>query len=512
MFATTPDGKSLTLEIASESELRPLASMLALALERGDVVALSGDLGAGKTAFARTLIRELTGDMTIEAPSPTYTFLQTYEARQGPIVHADLYRLTSPDELTELGFDDLPDGAMLLVEWPERAPKLLPDHYWEVALKVLPEQGDGHRRFSLIGHGAYAARMERMISARQFLEENGFGGAQRERMAGDASSRSYERLSFEGKRFILMNSPKRPDGPPVKDGKPYSAIAHLAEDIQPFVAISRALHDKGFSTPDIYAADLAEGFIVLEDLGDNAVVSGRPPAPMRNCYEAAVLVLTALHKQILPDTLQVAPHVEYRIPSYDMDAFLIEVELLTEWYLPFRKTEITAEARAEYIDIWRALLEPAVAARETWVLRDFHSPNLLWLPERRGIACMGILDFQDAVVGPAAYDLASLLQDARVDVPETWEMDMLTSYIRARSIDDPNFDVQHFAALYSTMAAQRASKILGIFARLDRRDGKPQYLRHLPRIWNYVQRALTHPALTPLADWYRSHVPAPPGM
>ncbi len=512
MFANTPDGKSFTLEIASEGELRPLAAMLATVLERGDVVALSGDLGAGKTTFARTMIRELTANPAQEAPSPTYTFLQTYEAKSFTIVHADLYRLTSPDELTELGFDDLPEGAVLLVEWPERAPRLLPDNYWEVTLAVLPERSDGHRTFSLIGHGAYAGRLERIISTRRFLEENGFGGAQRERMAGDASSRSYERLLFEGKQFILMNSPKRPDGPPVKDGKPYSAIAHLSEDIQPFVAISRTLHDKGFSTPEIYAADLSDGYIVLEDLGNNAVVSGTPPAPVRTCYEAAVHVLIALHKQILPDALPVAPHVAYSLPSYDMDAFLIEAELLPDWYLPFRNAPASDVARGEYVAIWREILAPAVAARETWVLRDFHSPNLLWMPERRGIACMGILDFQDAVIGPAAYDLASLLQDARVDVPEAWEMEMLTSYIRARSIDDPNFDMQQFAALYSTMAAQRATKILGIFARLDRRDGKPQYLRHLPRIWNYVQRALVHPALAPLAEWYKANVPPPPGV
>jgi aminoglycoside/choline kinase family phosphotransferase len=134
------------------------------------------------------------------------------------------------------------------------------------------------------------------------------------------------------------------------------------------------------------------------------------------------------------------------------------------------------------------------------------------MPQRRGIACMGILDFQDAVVGPAAYDLASLLQDARVDVPEAWEMEMLSMYIRARTIDDPSFDMAHFALLYATMAAQRASKILGIFARLDKRDGKPQYLRHLPRVWAYLQRALAHPALAPLADWYKANVPPPHGV
>jgi hypothetical protein len=146
------------------------------------------------------------------------------------------------------------------------------------------------------------------------------------------------------------------------------------------------------------------------------------------------------------------------------------------------------------------------------VLRDYHSPNLLWLPERDDIARIGVLDFQDALIGPAAYDVASLAQDARVDVPETMEMALLSQYVRARQNDDPEFDTAAFTQLYATLAAQRATKILGIFARLDRRDGKPQYLRHMPRLWNYLQRALAHPALAPLEAWYAENVPAPDGL
>ena len=136
-------------------------------------------------------------------------------------------------------------------------------------------------------------------------------------------------------------------------------------------------------------------------------------------------------------------------------------------------------------------------APPTWVLRDMHSPNLLWLPEREGLARIGLLDFQDAVLGPAAYDVASLLQDARVDVPEMMEIALLSRYTRARMTADATFDAPAFARAYATLAAQRASKILGIFARLDARDGKPQYLRHLPRVWDYLQRSLAHPALAP---------------
>ena len=142
------------------------------------------------------------------------------------------------------------------------------------------------------------------------------------------------------------------------------------------------------------------------------------------------------------------------------------------------------------------------------MLRDFHSPNLLWLPNRRGAARIGLLDFQDAVMGSPAYDVASLLQDARVDVPEEMEIELLTRYLRARQAADPSFDPEQFAQFYATLAAQRASKILGIFARLEKRDGKPQYLRHMPRVWGYLRRALAHPALAQLQSWYRAHVPA----
>jgi aminoglycoside/choline kinase family phosphotransferase len=142
-------------------------------------------------------------------------------------------------------------------------------------------------------------------------------------------------------------------------------------------------------------------------------------------------------------------------------------------------------------------------------LRDFHSPNLLWLADRSGIAQIGLLDFQDAVMGPKAFDVASLLQDARVDVPEELEIALFTHYVQARRAHDRNFDAAAFGRLYATLAAQRATKILGIFARLDRRDGKPQYLRHLPRIHAYVCRALRHPALAALREWYDAHVPPP---
>ncbi len=224
---------------------------------------------------------------------------------------------------------------------------------------------------------------------------------------------------------------------------------------------------------------------------------------------AAVEALAALHREALPETVAVAPGIAHRIPDFDDEALAIEVDLLLEWYLPQQNAEASQDARAEFTTLWVEAVASLRSAPRTWVLRDYHSPNLLWLDDREGIARVGLLDFQDALIGPAAYDVVSLLQDARVDVPQTLEDTLFNRYVKARRAADREFDMGQFGELYALMGAQRASKILGIFARLDRRDGKPQYLRHQPRVYRNLRRSLAHPALERLKAWYDANVPAP---
>ena len=509
MLPTTSEGSSYPATLASEQALHRLVVDIAAALQSGDLVTLSGDLGAGKTTFARAMIRYLAGDASIAVPSPTFTLMQIYDLPQFPLVHADLYRLDGPGELAELGFDDLPKGAIVLLEWPDRAAGFLPPDRLDIAFTLAPALGPEHRNVRVTGYGAFAPRVERLSIVRRFLDASGFAEAARQRIQGDASTRSYERLVLGSQHAILMNSPRRADGPPVRNGKPYSAIAHLAEDIQPFVAMANGLRQLGLSAPQIYDADMQEGLLIIEDLGTELVVDGDPPAPNEDRYGVAVDMLMSMHSHHLGDVLPVAPKVDYRLPPYDLDAFLVEAELLIDWYLPQMGVTLPDATRAVYVALWREALQPVIDTYPTWVLRDFHSPNLLWLPERQDIARVGLLDFQDAVMGPAAYDLASLLQDARVDVPEELEVTLLGRYARTRRDIDQNFDPPTFIRAYVALAAQRASKILGIFARLDRRDGKPQYLRHIPRVWSYLQRSLAHPSLASLSSWYAAHVPAP---
>ena len=508
MFPTSSGGYSFTVALVNEEATRALMVAIAAALAPGDLLTLSGDLGAGKTTFARALIRHLAGDQTVGVPSPTFTLMQAYELPRFSLVHADLYRLSGPGELAELGFEDIAPGAVTLLEWPDRAAGFLPADRLDIALTLSPPQGPNFRHARVTGYGAFAARAERIAAIRAFLARSGFAQAERQYVQGDASTRAYERLTLDGASYILMNSPQRPDGPPVRGGKPYSAIAHLADNVTPFVAMAQALRARGLSAPAIFAADRAAGLLVIEDLGRELVVTGDPAAPIEARYEVAADLLAALHRAPLPDVLPVEPGVDYRLPRYDLEALLIEAELLVDWYLPRLDAKPAPAMRDAYVTLWRDALAPVFEAPATWVLRDYHSPNLLWLAAREGIARIGLLDFQDAVMGPAAYDLASLLQDARVDVPEMIEIALLSRYTRARRAADAAFDAPAFAKVYATLAAQRASKILGIFARLDARDSKPQYLRHMPRVWAYLQRSLAHPALAPLAAWYRVNVPA----
>jgi tRNA threonylcarbamoyl adenosine modification protein YjeE len=500
---------AFSVALANEAATAHLMADLALLISAGDMIALSGDLGAGKTAAARAMIRYLAGDPELDVPSPTFTLVQSYDLPSFPLLHADLYRIDDPGELEEIGLAPLPDGTVVLIEWAERAPELLPEDRIEITLTHRPALGSAARAAEIKGYGKAAAQVQRLQALRRFLDRAGELEAGRERVAGDASTRSYARLLHDGPSLILMNAPRRPDGPPVYDGRSYSAAVHLAEDVRPFVAIANGLRERGFSAPAILHADLAHGFLITEDLGGASFVAGEPPQPITERYQAAADCLAALHRAALPTELPVPGEADYPIPAFDVEAMLIEIGLMPEWYLPDRGSALDAASLAEFNALWRDLLLQHAADAQTWVLRDFHSPNLIWLEDREHIAQVGLIDFQDAVLGPAAYDLVSLAQDARIDVPEQLELTLLARYIKARRAAEPGFDPAAFAETYAVMSAQRNTRLLGTFTRLNRRDGKPQYLAHLPRIWTYLTRSLAHPALASLQSWYDRHVPPP---
>ncbi|WP_394888375.1 tRNA (adenosine(37)-N6)-threonylcarbamoyltransferase complex ATPase subunit type 1 TsaE [Mesorhizobium sp. AaZ16] len=489
------DVSALERFLPDERATGMLGADLALALRAGDVLALEGDLGAGKTTLARGLIRALAEDPELEVPSPTFTLVQAYEARI-PIHHFDLYRLSSAAELDELGFDDAISQGAALVEWPDRAAGRLPA---SAVFVELTHERDG-RTATVTGTGHVFERITRSLAARDFLVRSGHGDAQRAYFTGDASARSYE-IVRDGQPLVLMNSPKLVLGPPVRDGKPYAEIAHTAQSVSAFVAIDRALKAGGVAVPEIFAADLERGFLLIEHLGSGSFLDdGRPVADR---YAAAAKLLAAMHGRKWPSRMEAAPGVTHTVPPFDRAAMMIEADLLVDWYIPFLTGKpANDEIRSGYHDAWSQVFDLMERAEKTLMLRDFHSPNLIWRGERRGHDRIGVLDFQDALIGPSAYDLASLAMDARVTVPPEIERSTYDAYVAARRSAGP-FDEAGFSEAYAATAAQRNSKILGIFVRLKERDGKPDYLRHLPRIRDYLGRALAHPALAGLKDFYR---------
>ncbi|PLS22826.1 aminoglycoside phosphotransferase family protein [Neptunicoccus cionae] len=313
----------------------------------------------------------------------------------------------------------------------------------------------------------------------QFLKSAEWDHATRANLAGDASNRSYDRLTdpMHG-AAVLMNAPPE-----------------RGEDIRPFVKMTNWLLDQGISAPRILAADEEAGFLLLEDFGDDlfARLCGTARADEVELYTAAVDVLVHLAKA--PPPADIAP--------YNSATYLREAQLLTDWYLPAATGQDTSpELRAEFDSLITAACDGL--AQNAVVLRDYHSENLLWLPDREGIRRVGQLDYQDALLGHPAYDLVSLLEDARRDTSPDLQTAMFDHYVTQSGVDKA-----HFSLAYNTLGMQRNIKIIGIFARLCLRDGKPVYLKHMPRVWDHLQRDLRDPALSALADWLARHVPAP---
>ena len=461
---------------ADPAALDFVASALALVVRAGDLIALTPAAGDRPDRFAAALIEHVGGGH--ETPRLSIAQLDASGGAAGLA-----YALERGLALVRCGGQALAEDALEI---------------------DLAEAG----ALTLRGHGAWAGRLARLRAMAGFLERAAPGRPKLGFLQGDASTRAYARVATPERACILMDAPRQPDGPAIRDGKPYSAIAHLAEDVRPFVAVAGALRAAGLSAPEILAHDLENGFLLIEDLGDRVygdeIAAGRDHVEI---YRPAVDALLALRETGAPERLDL-PGGAYRLPPYDEDAMTIEVDLLLDWYWPATQGGAApGAARAAFHELWREQF--AFLARQPvgWVLRDYHSPNLIWLPEREGAKRVGMIDFQDALRGPQAYDLVSLLQDARLDVPAAVERALFAHYCAACERNDPTFDTTDFSRAYAILGAQRNTKILGIFVRLDRRDGKPDYLAHLPRVTAYLERNLAHPDLAGLRRWYDAHLP-----
>lgn len=346
-----------------------------------------------------------------------------------------------------------------------------------------------------------------------FLAKSGWTSAIRTPMPGDASTRRYVRLDLDGRKAMLMDQPQSAEAPAAPHGATpderralgYNAVARLAgADVGRFMAAANYLRAQGLSAPEIYAADTSLGLAIIEDLGDALYCDVANVENEKTLYAAAAEVLARLHAQDAPERLP--PDKE--LHAYDETAMLAEIDLLTDWFMPVALGRAATPAEiSEHRSLWQAVLSEALRAQPVFVHRDYHAQNLMWLPQRTGLARVGLIDFQDAVAGSNAYDLISLVEDARRDVaPEIAEA-TTRHYLAAMKAQGAGPHEEHYRSQMAVMAAQRNAKIAGIFSRLFRRDGKPRYLGYLPRVWGYLNRDLEDPALRTLKAWYDRTIP-----
>ena len=485
----------ITIPLEGEKDTIRLGEDLALALKPGDCLALIGDLGTGKSTLARAFIRAVADEPDLEVPSPTFTIIQTYDARI-PVAHLDLYRLSDVSELDELGIDEMLEDGICLIEWPDIATDILPPE--QTVTLTLTHSGEG-RLASIEAPAKLKAPLERVFAIRAFLAKNGRGDAARRFLSGDASTRAYETVSTGGPDLILMDWRRPMRGAIVAEGKTYAEIAHLAQDARSFVAIGNYLRNSGFCAPEILAADTDQGILLLENLGREGVLAP-DGTPIEDRYLQSVACLAALHQASRPDLLPVGDGSAYEVPPFDRQAMKIEVSLLAEWYLPHKRGKpLTDSEKSDYYALWDRLIDQLADCETGLVLRDFHSPNLIWQPQNSGIRQVGLIDFQDAMIGPTAYDVASIVQDARVTISPDLQARLLSHYLENRR--STPFDEAAFLKAFAIMSAQRNCKLAGIWVRLLERDRKPGYMKHMPRTFRYLSAALSHPELAPLRDW-----------
>ena len=356
---------------------------------------------------------------------------------------------------------------------------------------------------------------ERQTMMLDFLRSAGWEQASLSPLPGDASTRRYVRAAQNGRKAMVMDQPQNAEAPQCPPGATpeqrvalgYNATARLAgADCGRFVAAAEYLRSRGLSAPVIYHADVDRGFVLLEDFGDDlyANVLGSGGDDEVSLYAPAVDAIAKLHTEAAPEVM----HGTRQLHSYDEAALLAETDLMVDWFMPLALGRIaTEEERLEHRGLWQDVFRAISRVDPVFVHRDYHAQNLFWLPDRQGEARVGMIDFQDAVAGTRSYDIISLLEDARRDVAPDLAETMVQRYLEQVRKSGSSLDEGTLRAELAIMAAQRNTKIAGIFARLYSRDGKPRYLGYMPRVWRYLEHDLEHPALAPLKAWYDRKIP-----
>lgn len=471
----------------SPEETAKLAHQVARFLLAGDVILLKGSLGAGKSFFARSLIRAL-GCRQQHIQSPSFTLMNTYDDTRLPLAHVDLFRINTVEEMADLALEPFFKHGVVVIEWPEKVPM---DSFPETALHIsVDDRGGEDRLFTLEGKswekrlGFIDESLRRPSTEKgraNFLTEiTGRKGDVISPVSADASFRSYWRVRLPEGNRIIMDAP-----PPL-------------EEIDRFVEVDRHLARIGVHVPHIYQVDSQKGYALLEDLGDTTFYDAiQKGANVQQLYERAVDVLIHIAKS---DRAPVA--------NYSLEMVQNEACVFTDWYMPIANREATHTAdRRIYRALWEPLWEKIQKTPKTTILADYHCQNLMLLgplDDERDINNVGVIDFQDARIGTVVYDMVSLLYDVRYDVPKA-----LHELLIKRFVDglEGAVTMEDFMVAFRLMGTQNLLRIAGVFTRLWKRDGKQNYQNYMPRLWRHLDEFLSYRETETIRTFLEKHTP-----
>ncbi|MEN2494965.1 MAG: hypothetical protein TECD_00876 [Hyphomicrobiaceae bacterium hypho_1] len=504
---------SCNIELSDLFETRLLAQIVSLLVLEGDIITLRGSIGTGKTTLARHLIRAIAEDNELNVPSPSYPLMINYNTPHFEIYHCDFYRLTDPNEIYDLGFPENLENFVFIIEWPEIAEGIFPNSNIQININDIWSDQPDCRIVNISGIESSAQCIEKIFQIWYFLQswlshvqltinDVSLGYVRR-----DIFMRRYARLDTPHRSFILMISPNQLDNPPTRYSLTDSPKAYLAEDTDYVTSIQTELSQLGFSVAYMHYINRRQGLAIIEDLGhtmlSDLITQGNDQEHLFRCACDVLVQLSAYS----PPKKIIKNGYSHAMPELNSVSMEIEIELLLDWYLPLTNEQpITCNERRSFLDIWRQQLV-RLEDQRALVLHEFHSTNLLWLPDRECVARIGIINYQDVAIGHRAYDVVSLLQDTCSYVSQDVEFRLLRYYFDKMHANGRSCNEASFLYAYALLGAQRNIRKIGVVARLAKMSGKSLYLHDIPLLLKYLKRCLEHPALHDIRAWLATYIP-----
>ncbi len=469
------------------SDLESFVISLSSVLGKGDVITLNGQIGAGKTTFAKFLISNLTQTPIEEISSPTFNLYQTYEGETLDVLHYDFYRIDSELELAEIDLDESYTDKICIIEWANKYPNILPKDRIEISIECK----DQERYYKINPLGKCREAIDSLNKVEDFLDEHDIKFKEIKKLPGDASKRGYFRVSNSNKNLIVMDVTQENDA----NGKTL-----MTGGIDDFITICEYLDSINVRVPKLIARNKINTLLLEEDLGECSYTGMVAKLDFRELYEPAIETLIHISNIKHPKNISTGPNPHY-MRDFDLNIYLKEAGTFIDYYWPFVNGTFCGEdERQEFIEILSNLYSN-LSDDKTLMLRDFHSPNLLFLQNEKGLKKCAIIDFQDALLGHPLYDLVSLSNDARLTIDEGHEQYLIDLYKSSFCFNDFEFDKLSFMEQYQILGVQRSIKILGIFARLAIIDSNHNYIVHMPRVITYIKRILESGNLPELKYW-----------